>query len=227
MPEDIVTDTSLAGTSFFLQPREDDKCYFAANVMTRLDGESSKVHDTYNAKKIFVVDTRVPAKFSSSPPEKIILSAGWELVVFISDYYDPEGNDVYLKVNLRNATSFMLYDAAREALVIEEGATDPTVHVGNYTITVSLTEVVKGAQMEPVNQDIQFEIIGEDPILWLPREFPPLKTAPPGVKYPRAVIKEFMMDGTFKLRLTKPLDIPSGLAAEHAHIKATELTYED
>lgn len=154
VPTEVVTNTTLVGTSFFLQQREGDMCYFAANVMTRLDGVTSNLHDTFNAKKIFVVDPGEPPKFTSSPPEKITLSAGRELETPIADFFDPEGNEVYVKVNLRNATSFMVYDSKKKALIIKKGATVAGDHDGNYTITVSLTEVVKGAQMPPVSQDI-------------------------------------------------------------------------
>jgi len=47
------------------------------------------------------------------------------------------------------------------------------------------------------------------------------------VQYPKGAIKEFMMDGTFKVVFTKPLQFEDNLAAEHKRIKATELTAED
>ena len=152
--QQLVTNTTLAGTSFYLTPRKDNMCYFAANVMTRMDGQKSNLLDTYNSKKLFVVEPGDPPVFFEPPPEKIVLSAGWKLVTPLSDFVDPEGNKVSVKVNLRNATEFMRYDEKLKALVIEEGATGGGKYNGKYTITVSLAEVVLGAQMPSVDQDI-------------------------------------------------------------------------
>ena len=64
-------------------------------------------------------------------------------------------------------------------------------------------------------------------MLWLPTEYPPLNVAPPGIKYPNARISEFLMDGSFKITISKPLSFSDGLAGEHTRIKSTELTHED
>jgi len=56
----IISDNSLEGSAFFMWPRVNDTCYFAANVMTRLDEKRSTLFDTYNSKKVFVVEAGNP-----------------------------------------------------------------------------------------------------------------------------------------------------------------------
>jgi hypothetical protein len=50
-----------------MEPRANNACYFASNVMTRLDEKDSTLLDTFNAKKIFVVEAGNPPQLMESP----------------------------------------------------------------------------------------------------------------------------------------------------------------
>ena len=66
------------------------------------------------------------------PPTKLILEAKQPDEVYFSDLVDPEGEEVFLKVALKRATTFANFDYDDMTLEIEGGRSVP----GEYMLTI-------------------------------------------------------------------------------------------
>jgi len=103
-------------------------------------------------------------------------------------------------------------------LTIDKNSTVYGRDEGTYHITVSLTQVINGAQMPPFNYELTLEIVLGDFIPYVPKVYPPLKMADPGINYPIAQIRDVLMNGTFKIKISKPLAFPDTLIDDHAKL---------
>ena len=77
------------------------------------------------------------------------MGAGEYLEIPFSGFADPEGEKVYFRVTLRDATPFAYFDYEAFKLIIEKRSTVYERDAGNYTITVELNESIDGVQIPP------------------------------------------------------------------------------
>jgi hypothetical protein len=79
--------------------------------------------------------------------------------------------------------------------------------------------------MPPFIYELTLEIVLGDFIPYIPKIYSPLKIADAGMNYPIAQIKDVMMDGTFKIKISKPLAFPDTLIKDHAKLLYGEIPY--
>jgi hypothetical protein len=95
------TEGRLSQTAYLLPIHEDKKtCFISVTVVTRLDGKALPYMSS-NTKRIIVADAGLPPVLKNIPPEVIKFHIGDDTQIPISEYHDPEGQQVQLNVNMR------------------------------------------------------------------------------------------------------------------------------
>ena len=138
VPEELITNQTYSGLAFN-PPNKGDKTYFMTGViLQRIDGLSSFDFNSVGTTRIVVFDSGEPPAFFMDPPTKLILEAKQPDEVYFSDLVDPEGEEVFLKVALKRATTFANFDYDDMTLEIEGGRSVP----GEYMLTIQYGEIL-------------------------------------------------------------------------------------
>ena len=133
----------LVGEAFTL---DYDSCYLATPIVNRIDHEQKLFLNEENSKRIQVVDAGELPYFVVEPILEWYVGVSEALEIPFSEFDDPEDALVFLTVKLRQANKFAYFDYDTSKIVIERNATT-NADIGDYPITLQLTEFVNGVQL--------------------------------------------------------------------------------
>ena len=176
--------------------------------MTRLDGKELPYMSS-NTKRIIVADAGLPPVLKNIPPEVIRYHIGDDYSIPISEYHDPEGQQVQLSINLRQANKFAYYDEEANAVLFNNDMLSIR-DLGEYKITIELREIYEGAYLPAVRWEFTLIVLEPRPVEEEPEVIVPVTDHLP----PFPKIKSILMDGKMIVAFSRALIFEDGLIDE-------------
>lgn len=189
VPDDLVIENEgFVGQAFYAPVSTNGSKYFLSSaVITRVDGKIGKDFDSPSTTRIAVFDNGESVRFYVPPRREITIVQGDSKEISYSKLVDPEGEEVYIKVALRKATTFAHFDYDELKLIIDGRLTVP----GVYPISYKFGEIIDGIMMPPTTYEVTLNVTAE------PLPLPELETIREGA--PKGRIASFLMNGKLKL----------------------------